>query len=408
MSNYNNHTHQHPSLLLTLLHPYCQQGYHGNSSVSGANPQGDASRKKWSGVEGDTDFGAVMYISAVLIFYSLGIVVMIVKYLRTERKDIEEELMVENFVKGIPSKKMEHEQEAVNRVAIRAFHTLTSRTPRQEQTTRSTEPSVAETEGDTDSLGVVNQDGGDSPEDSDCATREDSSFRLLRHHRSKHLPRVSLMFRHSRSSHCHRPQNGRHDKTSSLKPDKQPRGDQPISLSFLNQTEKDQMTSYLGDTNNFCDHMDDANGSNVNPAVEERFKQASHQGTCDEFQNENTKVRFQDERSIGQQSASHVGKRIKTGTKNTLTGAKTKTETPFVSALSNTVTDGQEVISQTTTPAGDTGQVDGSVGNMTALLVDRASQNSPQCDRDINHSVSSIGVQIDCFTGPRHVLESDV
>jgi hypothetical protein len=47
----------------------------------------------------DTDFGAVMYITAVLVFYSLGIVVMIIKYLRTERKEIEEEAALESFFK---------------------------------------------------------------------------------------------------------------------------------------------------------------------------------------------------------------------------------------------------------------------------------------------------------------------
>lgn len=56
---------------------------------------------------------------------SKGVMVMIVRYLKTEKKELEEEATLENFFKYMPDKKKEQEHR-VNRVAIRAFHTLTS------------------------------------------------------------------------------------------------------------------------------------------------------------------------------------------------------------------------------------------------------------------------------------------
>ncbi|KAK3771026.1 hypothetical protein RRG08_002075 [Elysia crispata] len=50
---------------------------------------------------------------------------MIVRYLKTEKKELEEEATLENFFKYMPDKKQEQEHR-VNRVAIHAFHTLTS------------------------------------------------------------------------------------------------------------------------------------------------------------------------------------------------------------------------------------------------------------------------------------------
>lgn len=73
----------------------------------------------------DTDPGAVMYIIVVLVFYSTGVMVMIVRYLKTEKKELEEEVTLENFFNSMPDKRVEKEY-TVNRVAIRAFHTLTS------------------------------------------------------------------------------------------------------------------------------------------------------------------------------------------------------------------------------------------------------------------------------------------
>ncbi|KAH3782769.1 hypothetical protein DPMN_160689 [Dreissena polymorpha] len=73
-----------------------------------------------------TDFGAVMYIVAVLVFYSFGIVVMIIKYLRREKRELEEERALEDFFRSMPAYKKEREQNNVNRIAIHAFHALTS------------------------------------------------------------------------------------------------------------------------------------------------------------------------------------------------------------------------------------------------------------------------------------------
>ena len=66
-----------------------------------------------------------MYIIVVLVFYSTGVMVMIIRYLRTEKKELEEEVTLENFFKSMPDKRAEKEHR-VNRMAIRAFHTLTS------------------------------------------------------------------------------------------------------------------------------------------------------------------------------------------------------------------------------------------------------------------------------------------
>ena len=72
-----------------------------------------------------SDPGAVMYIIVVLVFYSTGVMVMIIRYLRTEKKELEEEVTLENFFKSMPDKRAEKEHR-VNRMAIHAFHTLTS------------------------------------------------------------------------------------------------------------------------------------------------------------------------------------------------------------------------------------------------------------------------------------------
>ena len=74
----------------------------------------------------ESDFGAVMYIIAVLVFYSAGIVTMIVKYLKREKRELEEEKALENFFRTMPAYKKERELKQVNRVAIHAFHALTS------------------------------------------------------------------------------------------------------------------------------------------------------------------------------------------------------------------------------------------------------------------------------------------
>ncbi|XP_045159700.2 uncharacterized protein LOC123525061 [Mercenaria mercenaria] len=78
------------------------------------------------GTNEEADSGAVMYIVAVLVFYSAGIVTMIIKYLRREKRELEEERILEDFFRSMPAYKKEREQNNVNRVAIHAFHALTS------------------------------------------------------------------------------------------------------------------------------------------------------------------------------------------------------------------------------------------------------------------------------------------
>ncbi|KAK3599848.1 hypothetical protein CHS0354_022420 [Potamilus streckersoni] len=75
--------------------------------------------------KGDVDHGALLYIVTVLMFYSAGIVVMIVKYLITEKRELEQEQVLESFFRSMPDTKSLKEDH-VNKVAIRAFHTLTS------------------------------------------------------------------------------------------------------------------------------------------------------------------------------------------------------------------------------------------------------------------------------------------
>lgn len=78
------------------------------------------------GVISSEDRGAVMYIVVVLVFYSMGIVIMIIKYLKTERQELEEEAALVNFFKGMSMVRKANQEHNVNRVAIRAFHTLTT------------------------------------------------------------------------------------------------------------------------------------------------------------------------------------------------------------------------------------------------------------------------------------------
>lgn len=70
----------------------------------------------------NADVGALIYIVAVLLLYSCGIAGMIIKYLKKEKQELEEGRILEDFYRGIPTS----EKERVNRVAIQAFHTLTS------------------------------------------------------------------------------------------------------------------------------------------------------------------------------------------------------------------------------------------------------------------------------------------
>ena len=74
----------------------------------------------------ETDSGAVFYIVFVLVFYSAGIVIMIIKYLRREKRELDDEKALEDFFRSMPAYKKEREQFTVNQVAIHAFHALTS------------------------------------------------------------------------------------------------------------------------------------------------------------------------------------------------------------------------------------------------------------------------------------------
>ncbi|ESO87622.1 hypothetical protein LOTGIDRAFT_166509 [Lottia gigantea] len=97
-------------VILTALKPGCDPVAITNSSLLASN---------------ETDSGAVVYIIAVLVFYSFGVLVMIVQYLKTEKKELEEEAALDNFFRGMPDTRVEREHR-VNRMAIHAFHTLTS------------------------------------------------------------------------------------------------------------------------------------------------------------------------------------------------------------------------------------------------------------------------------------------
>ncbi|RUS80809.1 hypothetical protein EGW08_011430 [Elysia chlorotica] len=102
---------------LTSSSPQCID-LAGSDAVLGQSKKNDL-------MSADSDFGALVYIVVVLFFYSIGVMIMIVRYLKTEKKELEEEATLENFFKYMPDKKQEQEHR-VNRVAIHAFHTLTS------------------------------------------------------------------------------------------------------------------------------------------------------------------------------------------------------------------------------------------------------------------------------------------
>lgn len=103
--------------ILSVLYEECMRKRNqteNSNQTTGRSPSSD-----------DTDFGAVMYITTVLVFYSAGIVVMIIKYLKTEKREMEEEAALDNFFKHMPDHQRQKENH-VNKVAIQAFHTLTT------------------------------------------------------------------------------------------------------------------------------------------------------------------------------------------------------------------------------------------------------------------------------------------
>uniref|UniRef100_A0A0B6YVG5 Uncharacterized protein n=1 Tax=Arion vulgaris TaxID=1028688 RepID=A0A0B6YVG5_9EUPU len=110
-----------PSQLLAAIYPNCLRVVEAVKNDIPAPSR--KSRREMA--DGESDFGALVYIVVVLVFYSAGVIVMIVRYLKTEKKELEEEVALENFFKYMPDKKQEQEHR-VNRIAIHAFHTLTS------------------------------------------------------------------------------------------------------------------------------------------------------------------------------------------------------------------------------------------------------------------------------------------
>lgn len=72
-----------------------------------------------------SDSGAVTYIVVVLVFYSLFIVIMIMKSSHSQKREMEEEQAMDNYFKGMPFGKSMREH-YVNKIAIKAFHTLTT------------------------------------------------------------------------------------------------------------------------------------------------------------------------------------------------------------------------------------------------------------------------------------------
>ncbi|XP_055886525.1 uncharacterized protein LOC129926448 [Biomphalaria glabrata] len=118
--NFSTEPPQPVQLLSALYPPSCERAV---TSVQTNVHLNNKSRRPIHDEE--SDFGALVYIVVVLVFYSAGVMVMIVRYLKTEKKELEEEAALENFFKCMPDKKQEQEHR-VNRVAIHAFHTLTS------------------------------------------------------------------------------------------------------------------------------------------------------------------------------------------------------------------------------------------------------------------------------------------
>ncbi|KAK2152074.1 hypothetical protein LSH36_340g02031 [Paralvinella palmiformis] len=65
---------------------------------------------------------ALLYIIVVLGFYSLGVICLMVKYLKEEKKDIEEEIVLENFLKNKPQTPHEQRARPSGRLALNAFN----------------------------------------------------------------------------------------------------------------------------------------------------------------------------------------------------------------------------------------------------------------------------------------------
>lgn len=64
----------------------------------------------------------LLYIIVVLSFYSIGVVFMLVKYLKTEREELEEEKMLEDFLKTKPRSTQEDRTSSSGRLALHALN----------------------------------------------------------------------------------------------------------------------------------------------------------------------------------------------------------------------------------------------------------------------------------------------
>ncbi len=65
---------------------------------------------------------ALLYIILVLGFYSLGVVIMMIKYLKRERIDLEEEKMLEDFLKLKPRTVTMERQRLSGKLCLNAFN----------------------------------------------------------------------------------------------------------------------------------------------------------------------------------------------------------------------------------------------------------------------------------------------
>ena len=65
---------------------------------------------------------AFIYIIAVLGFYSIGVVCMMVKYLQEEKRDLEEEILLEQFMKNKPQTANQQRAKPFGRLALDAFN----------------------------------------------------------------------------------------------------------------------------------------------------------------------------------------------------------------------------------------------------------------------------------------------
>ena len=90
--------------------------------------------RTYKNTDKNDDVGALLYIISVLVIYSVAIDVMIIKFLSKGKREIEEENKLEDFFRGMEMSRREITQDKVNRVAIQAFHTITSNVSNEDLT----------------------------------------------------------------------------------------------------------------------------------------------------------------------------------------------------------------------------------------------------------------------------------